>query len=67
MAKRILITDKLNLTDAEKLELKKKLKQLTDASKLPEYMGDLFLEEIKLSTDEANAHLRERARLLGLM
>lgn len=48
-------------------EYKINLKQLTDASKLPESMGELFLNEIRLSTDEANAHLRERAKILGLM
>lgn len=46
---------------------KSKLKQLTDASGLPERMGEFFLEEIKWSTDEANKHLRDRAKLLGLM
>lgn len=45
---------------------KEKLKQLTEASKLPEYMGELFLTEILLSTDQANRHLRDRAKLLGL-
>jgi len=45
---------------------KTKLKQLTDASNLPEHMGELFLNEIKLSTDEANRHLRDRAKILGL-
>jgi len=49
------------------VSVKTKLKQLTDASGLPESMGELFLNEIKLSTDEANRHLRERAKLLGLM
>ena len=67
MAKKILLNEKLHLSESEKSELKKKMKQLTDASGLPEYMGELFLTEIKLSIDEANAHLRERARLLGLM
>lgn len=67
MAKKILLNEKLHLSDEEKMMLKSKMKQLTEASNLPEYMGELFLTEIKLSTDEANAHLRERARLLGLM
>lgn len=52
---------------ASKKDLKLRLKRLTDASGLPEYMGELLLSELKLSTDEANRHLRERARLLGLM
>jgi hypothetical protein len=43
-----------------------KLKQLTKASNLPDYMGGLLLQEIILSDDEANKHLRERAVYLGL-
>lgn len=46
---------------------KGRLKQLTDRSNLPEYMGELLLEEIKLSTDAPNEFLRSRAKLLGLM
>ena len=52
-----------------KIELglyKNRLKKLTDASNLPEYMGELFLRELILSNDDANRHLRERAVLLGL-
>ena len=45
---------------------KEKLKQLTDASNLPEWMGELLLTEIKATTDTANAHLRQRVKLLGL-
>lgn len=46
---------------------KEKLDELCDASNLDRKMGELFLLEIKLSTDEANKHLRERAVLLGLL
>jgi hypothetical protein len=46
---------------------KQKLKQLTDRSNLPESIGELFLNEIKLSTDEANQHLRDNAKFLGLL
>lgn len=45
----------------------KKLEQLVGAAKIPPYLRELFLSEIKLSTDKANAHLRDRAKLLGLM
>lgn len=48
-------------------EYKARLKELTDKSSLPAFLGELFLNEIKISTDEANAHLRERARLLRLL
>lgn len=43
-----------------------RLRQLTEASNLPENLGELLLTEIKLSTNVANEHLRTRARLLGL-
>lgn len=61
------LNERIFASKIDKNELKNKLKQLTDASKLPESMGELFLNEIRLSKDEANAHLRERARLLRLM
>lgn len=67
MAKKVLLSEKLHLTPEEKAELKKRLKQLSDASGLPEYMSELLLNEIKQTNDEANVHLRERARMLGLM
>lgn len=44
-----------------------KLEQLVGTAKIPPYLRELFLSEIKLSTDMANAHLRDRARLLGLL
>ena len=47
-------------------ERKHRLKQLCDASNLPIHMAELFVTEIKLSTDDANKHLRERLKLLGL-
>ena len=45
---------------------KHRLKQLTEASNLPEHFGELFLSEIKLSNDAANEHLRTRLKLLDL-
>jgi hypothetical protein len=61
------LNERVFMDSASKKDLKVRLKRLTDASGLPEYMGELLLTEIKLSTDEANRHLRERAKLLGLM
>lgn len=61
------INERLFSSKKDKIDIKAKLKQLTDASKLPEYMGELLLNEIRLSTDEENRHLRERAKLLGLL
>lgn len=46
---------------------KHKLRQLAEASNLPAHFGELLLNEIKLSTDKENSHLRDRARFLGLM
>lgn len=48
------------------MDRKYKLRQLTERSGLPSHMGELFLSEIKLSTDSANEHLRDRVRFLGL-
>lgn len=67
MAKKIPMSDRLYVDKKENSEFAKKLKQLTDASSLPAYLGELLLTEIRLSTDEANLHLRERAKILGLM
>jgi hypothetical protein len=61
------INERLFASGKDKADLKQKLKQLTDESKLPEYIGELFLAEIRLSTDEANRHLRQRAKWLKLM
>lgn len=44
-----------------------KLKKLTDRFNLPEYMGELFLNEIKLSKNSIDDKAREIAKLLGLM
>ena len=54
----------LKLSDDER---KEKIKMLCEKFKVTEYMGELFLNEIKLSTDEANKPHREIAKLLGLM
>ena len=61
------INERIFSSPKDKGELKKKLKQLTDASKIDPSLGELFLNEISLSTNDANKHLRERAKLLGLM
>ena len=55
------------MSNGDKKKYKELLDQLCDASNLDRKIGELFLTEIKLSTDEANKHLRERAILLGLM
>jgi hypothetical protein len=57
---RNIVTNPVNPTRAYKL------RQLTERSGLPEHLGELFLSEIKLSTDAANEHLRDRVRFLGL-
>ena len=35
--------------------------------KVPDYMADLFINEVRVSDDEANAELRRKAELMGLM
>lgn len=61
-----ILRNRMFKSEEAKRELTAKLRQLTDASNLPEYMGELFLSEIIESEDEANKHLRERVVLLGL-
>lgn len=73
MVKKITFDKRLFLDKKRAAELKRKVQQLLNASNatlskpLPSYFGELLLNEIKHSTDQANEHLRERARLLGLM
>lgn len=73
MVKKKNINERLFLDGQRKKDLAFKMKQLLNESNkslgkpLPGYMAELFLNEIKLSTDEANGHLRDRAKLLGLM
>lgn len=73
MVKKLSPDKRVYLDKAKAVDLKTKMKQLLDASNqnlekpLPDFMAELLLNEIKLSTDEANEHLRNRARLLGLM
>ena len=66
MVKIVNLEERKFMNKAKKLDRKQKIKALAEYSKLDPKMGELFLTEIKLSTDEANAHLRERVKLLGL-
>lgn len=50
-----------------KKKIKLKLKELIDLYNLPEYMGEMFLFELKNSNDKANQQARDRAKLLGLI
>lgn len=70
MVKKVNIGDRQFKSPKAKKEYQEKLVQLMEASgwnKEMHYMGEMFLAEIKLSTDDANKHLRDRAKLLGLM
>lgn len=62
----VVLKKRRNENALDQKKRKEKLKQLTERSNLPVYMGELILEEIKLSNDKANEHLRERVKLLGL-
>lgn len=48
---------------------KEKLKQLTELYGLPDYMGEIFLSELKLTNSQHPEDLKaiERAKLLGLL
>lgn len=67
MVKAKSISDRLFLSGKEKKDMALKIKHLTDSCNLPANLGELFLIEIRLSTDEANSRLREKAKLLGLI
>lgn len=62
--------DKFEIVKAgvEKSTYARSLNQLMDRHKnVPDYMAELFLNEIRLSTDLPNAQSRREAMLLGLM
>lgn len=69
MVKKKNLNERMFLDHKKASELKLKIKQLADSCeyRVPDHMEELLLNEIRLSTDSANEHLRERARLLGLI
>ena len=70
MAKKVGIDKRLYADKHDNDAYRLKLIKLMDASgwnyKM-HYMGELLLSEIRKSTDTHNEHLRERAKMLGLM
>ena len=59
--------ERLFLSVEKKIVLRKKIDEFAKMHGVREYMADLFIDEVRMSDDEANAHLRERAMLMGLM
>ena len=58
---------RLYLSPEKAIILRDKIKDFAKHHGVREYMAELFINEVRLSTDEANAHLRERAQIMGLM
>lgn len=48
-------------------ERKRKLKMLCERYGLSEYMGELFLNELRLSTEPGDEPAKNHARMLGLL
>ncbi len=59
--------ERLFLSEEKKIILRKKIDEFAKVHKVPEYMADLFINEVRASDDEANAELRRKAELMGLM
>lgn len=59
--------ERLFLSTEKRIVLRKKIDEFAKFHNVPEYMADLFIDEVRLSYDEANKHLRDRAELMGLM
>ena len=55
------------LSPERQVVLREKILEFARAHNIPDYMADLFINEVRLTTDEANKDLREKAKLLGLM
>ena len=59
--------ERLFLSEEKKIILRKKIDEFAKMHKVPDYMADLFINEVRVSDDEANAELRRKAELMGLM
>lgn len=59
--------ERLFLSEEKKIILRKKIEEFAKMHKVPGYMADLFINEVRASDDEANAELRRKAELMGLM
>lgn len=59
--------ERLFLSEEKKIILRKKIEEFTKMHKVPDCMADLFINEVRASDDEANAELRRKAELMGLM
>lgn len=59
--------ERLFLSVDRRIVLRKKIDEFARIHNVPEYMADLFIDEVRLSEDEANKHLRDRAELMRLM
>ena len=59
--------ERLFLSVEKRIILRKKIDDFARLYSIPDYMADLFINEVRLSEDEANKDLRYKASLMGLM
>lgn len=55
------------LSPERTIALRKRINEFAKIHNVPEYMAVLFINEVRMSDDEANRNLREKAELMGLM
>jgi hypothetical protein len=70
MAKKVKSGERLFTSKKDNADYQDRLIKLMSASGWkPDmyYLGELFISEIRSSQDSANEHLRQRAKMLGLM
>lgn len=58
--------EKLRLSKADSPTVKAKKIELSKMVSLPEYMANLYFNELKLSDNKKDSAIKEKARLLGL-
>jgi hypothetical protein len=58
---------RLFLSAEKRIVLRDKIEKFAKMHNVPMYMANLFIDEVRMSNDEANKHLREKAELIGLM
>ena len=58
---------RLFLSAEKKIVLREKIEKFSKMHGVRDYMAELFIDEVRMSDDEANEELRKKAKLMGLM
>ena len=59
--------ERLFLSLERRIVLRKKIDDFAKLHGVPEFMADLFIDEVRLSDDDLNDELKVKATLMGLM